>query len=347
MDIDNKGDILPSSDNVPIVGRVISACGGAMLTSLLVTPLDVVKTRLQSQAATGTTEQSIRQCCREVFFSGNTTISALGEGSSRECIMAEPSRCMQSREMRGTLDGMVKIIRYEGVTSLWRGLSPVLIMAVPSTVIYYAGYDAFKERLRLKSRHSQFLQEYSPLIAGGTSRALAVTLISPLELLRTRLQAEHGGYRAVLDGIIKMVRTRGSRSLWDGLSATLWRDVPFSAIYWLGYERVKAHILSRLTKEKVDTRVKVLVSFFAGAISGSLAAIVTTPFDTVKTLRQIKSKDQFSSSTRMIYVMRQVIRERGIGGLMTGAIPRVLKITPSCAIMISSYEFGKTFFSEK
>jgi hypothetical protein len=29
-----------------------------------------------------------------------------------------------------------------------------------------------------------------------------------------------------------------------------------------------------------------------------------------------------------------------------GFLPRVIKVAPACAIMISSYEFGKAFFQE-
>lgn len=30
--------------------------------------------------------------------------------------------------------------------------------------------------------------------------------------------------------------------------------------------------------------------------------------------------------------------------ILTGAVPRVVKVAPGCAIMISSYEYGKKFF---
>lgn len=41
----------------------------------------------------------------------------------------------------GTLDGMVKIARYEGVSSLWSGLSPTLVIAMPATVGYFTLND--------------------------------------------------------------------------------------------------------------------------------------------------------------------------------------------------------------
>ncbi|GIZ05312.1 solute carrier family 25 member 39 [Caerostris extrusa] len=39
----------------------------------------------------------------------------------------------------------VKISRYEGVTSLWSGLLPTLLISVPSTVIYFTAYDQLRE----------------------------------------------------------------------------------------------------------------------------------------------------------------------------------------------------------
>ena len=45
-----------------------------------------------------------------------------------------------------------------------------------------------------------------------------------------------------------------------------------------------------------------------------------------------------------LQVMRSIIKEEGYSRLFTGVAPRVGKVAPACAIMISSYELGKWYF---
>lgn len=69
------------------------------------------------------------------------------------------------------------------------------------------------------------------------------TVVSPLELLRTRIQASSKtSYIHIYKSIKVLVKENGWSSLWRGLSATLWRDVPFSAIYWFSYEKTFSFI---------------------------------------------------------------------------------------------------------
>ncbi|RUS24148.1 hypothetical protein BC938DRAFT_474033 [Jimgerdemannia flammicorona] len=50
-------------------------------------------------------------------------------------------------------------------------------------------------------------------------------------------------------------------------------------------------------------------------------------------------------NVQMAKLMRQIVREEGYQGLFRGLVPRVAKVAPACAIMISSYEVGKAFFA--
>ncbi len=47
-------------------------------------------------------------------------------------------------------------------------------------------------------------------------------------------------------------------------------------------------------------------------------------------------------SLKMWEIAKNIVKEEGLKGLTKGMVPRVAKVAPSCAIMISSYEFCKT-----
>lgn len=119
---------------------------------------------------------------------------------------------------------------------MWRGLPPTLLMAVPQTVIYFTAYDELKEYLEGINPD----KAYTPLMAGSLSRIFAVTIISPIEMVRTKMQATGGQNNNVTATVRAAVRNEGWLSLWRGLGATLLRDVPFSAVYWTGYEYFKS-----------------------------------------------------------------------------------------------------------
>ncbi|XP_045900834.1 solute carrier family 25 member 40 [Micropterus dolomieu] len=311
--------------------QMVASCSGAILTSLFVTPLDVVKIRLQAQKNPFPKGKCFVYCNGLMDH-----ICVCENGSSKAWYKA-------SGHFNGTLDAFVKIVRHEGLKALWSGLPPTLVMAVPATVIYFTCYDQLCAALRV--RMGDHTQE-APLLAGAIARVGSATVISPLELIRTKLQSQKQSYRELTDCIRSAVQREGWLSLWRGLGPTLLRDVPFSAIYWYNYEKGKSWLCEWYnTREPTFT-----ITFISGAVSGSIASIVTLPFDVVKTRRQVELGElqaknlscQVSSST--FRVMSRIVAQDGFSGLLAGFLPRLIKVAPACAIMISTYEFGKAFF---
>lgn len=187
-----------------------------------------------------------------------------------------------------------------------------------------------------------------PMIAGCTARCFAVTVVNPLELIRTKMQSERMSYSEVGIAFRKMINQYGMRGLFKGLFPTIMRDAPFSSIYWTSYESFK--------RFNGITQPELLESFIGGGLSGCAAAFITCPFDVIKTHQQIEFGEKFLYSgngnginkkkkmTGTFQTMRNIFRSNGIFGFYAGLTPRLFKVITACAVMISTYEFGKKFF---
>ncbi|CAH7689265.1 solute carrier family 25 member 39 [Phakopsora pachyrhizi] len=357
------------------VHKVTAACFGGLLTSLMMTPMDVVKTRLQTQ---NTQINSFDTS----YINPKTTSGATRNSSStiRSC----PDLIRPSASTSGIIDSVVQIIRFEGVRSLWKGLGPALVISVPAQAAYMFGYDSLRKTLQsidpnysntTSSDKSELFMSISlyqaalvPLASGAIARSTIAIFFSPLELIRTKLQSSpapllmsraflnqnhhqlNSSPSHIVKALLILIRSSGFKSLYAGLPATLWRDVPFSAIYWTGYETMR-RLISRDggggfgESDLKSTSVRRLAteSFIAGSLSGSIAAVLTNGFDVIKTRRQAQEgvvKGQASS--RRVGTLRMIVeigRKEGFrDGLMKGLSPRLAKIVPSCGIMIASYE---------
>ncbi|OWK59664.1 Solute carrier family 25 member 40 [Lonchura striata] len=238
---------------------------------------------------------------------------------------------------KGTWDAFMKIIRIEGIKSLWSGLPPTLreltsllekvtqiedikIMAVPTTAVYFTCYDQLCEVLKNRpGKHD----EHIPVIAGSLSRFSTATVVSPLELIRTQLQYRRSSYKQLYRGISTKVAADGWFSLWQGWTSTILRDVPFSgkcggaeflyllynrvvmqvyffviiALYWYNYERFKKMICKKVGANEPTF----FVSFTSGAAAGSIAAVVTQPFDVVKTHRQTQLWENETLKSKLLF----------------------------------------------
>ncbi|XP_033495744.1 mitochondrial glutathione transporter SLC25A40 [Epinephelus lanceolatus] len=326
-----SGQSPPASNGITPLQQMAASCSGAILTSLFVTPLDVVKIRLQAQ------KNPFPKGKCFVYCNGLMDHICVCENGNSRAWYKAPGH------FSGTLDAFIKIVRNEGLKSLWSGLPPTLVMAVPATVIYFTCYDQLCAALRVRMGERA---QVAPLLAGAIARVGSATVISPLELIRTKMQSRKQTYRELTDCIRSAVQAEGRLSLWRGLGPTLLRDVPFSAMYWYNYERGKSFLCELYnTREPTFT-----MTFISGAVSGSIAAIVTLPFDVVKTRRQVELGElqaknlSHQVSTSTLSVMSRIVAQDGFSGLFRGFLPRLIKVAPACAIMISTYEFGKAFF---
>lgn len=251
--------------------QCVSSMLGGMTTSLLMTPFDVVKTRLQVQQKILLSNKCFVYCNGLMDHLCPCYPNGNGTGSKPKL------------HFNGTVDAFMKISRFEGAGALWSGLAPTLVLALPTTVLYFVSYEQLRLRLKEFNRRrtgSTELPLWVPLMSGCMARVLAVTCVNPLELVRTKMQSQRMSYLEVGTAFKAMLKTEGFLGMWKGLFPTILRDVPFSSIYWTSYETCK-----KIAKVEEPTPK---VSFISGAISGCIAAFFTVPFDVVKTHQQIE-----------------------------------------------------------
>ncbi|ORY78041.1 mitochondrial carrier domain-containing protein [Leucosporidium creatinivorum] len=264
-----------------------------------------------------------------------------------------------SRHLTGFWDAVIKITRHEGLGAMWRGTGPTLAMSVPGQVVYMVGYDwgrrtAFErapswayttssvdgKEVGGRDLKASYLTMV-PLLAGSLSRTVVACLTSPLELVRTRLQSSSNPSTS-LSTIYTSLRSEGLASAWRGLPPTLWRDVPFSGIYWAGYEGIKRSLTGgKGMGEQGAGGVweEFGVAFVSGAGSGMIAATLTNPFDVVKTRRQALDTNAITAEalargetpppqlTKTFAIAMDIFKKEGMAGLMRGLTPRLAKVS--------------------
>lgn len=314
-----------------------SLCNSDNTYESIVTPFDVVKTRLQTQPPKTRPlfpNPPPDACCRPTSAPCVRRMSSLARSLEGEFVCVWDHGMFRTERVNGFADAIRHVWRAEGMSGLWKGAGTSLLIGVPSSTCYMLTYDHLLRVVLPPLLPSPTLV---PLTAGVLARTFISSIVSPLELIRTNLQStpispdNPHTLRSVLSSVRNVVRLQGVGYLWRGLGPTLWRDVPFSGLYWAGYESSKA-AFERQGFEGVP------VAFTSGALSGTTAALITSPFDVLKTRRQALIMSSPGTSATTLPLVANILRTEGISALYAGIMPRIAKIAPACGIMIACFE---------
>ncbi|OAF71002.1 Solute carrier family 25 member 40 [Intoshia linei] len=335
-----------SHPDISLKTRIIAASSASVITSLFMTPLDVIKIRLQTQQFNNLSNNYHNIKYNQPVLSACRTYSEKSKNLSTRYFYSFMNETFKPRiicvhhyikpKELNLAKFVSKLIHTEGFPSLWSGFRLTVFMILPSSVIYLTTYEQLLKRMK-KMNSNNFTSLY-PIFAGTCARVLSVSCTSPFDLIRTRLQSSTLNLSYVVGQIFKDYNKIGLASHYRGFKATLLRDVPFSAIYWYLIEQY------RFKMSKSVGQLDFKQNFVAGFFSGAIASVVTLPFDIIKTHNQI---DPEYKSKSIMKQFKQLYLNNGLKSLSVGMIPRLIKTAPSCAILISTYEYTKKYLSEK
>ncbi|KAJ0414625.1 mitochondrial carrier domain-containing protein [Aspergillus carlsbadensis] len=178
------------------------------------------------------------------------------------------------------------IYRQEGILrGLYGGVTPALLGSFPGTLIFFGVYEFTKRKMLDAGINANVAY-----LSGGFFADLAASIVYvPSEVLKTRLQLQGRynnpyfksgyNYRSTTDAFRTIVRQEGFSALFYGYNATIFRDLPFSALQFAFYEQEQ-----RIAKEWVGSReIGLGLEVFTAATAGGMAGVLTCPMDVVKT----------------------------------------------------------------
>ncbi|KAJ8933168.1 hypothetical protein NQ314_014175 [Rhamnusium bicolor] len=220
---------------------------------------------------------------------------------------------------KSTFQAIVYLIKREGIEALYRGIKPVITTIGVSNFVYFYAFHGFKSLLPkyLESSKTDLLLS----IAAGVVNVLFTT---PLWVVNSRLKfPEEVLYSGLLDGLFHIASTEGVGALWNSLGPSLIL-VSNPAIHFTVYESLKRRVT-----------VKSATAFFIlGALSKTVATIITYPLQLAQT-RQRLTKDPNISTAALLLM---ILKKNGPGALYQGLESKMLQTVLTAALMFMTYE---------
>lgn len=287
---------------LPFIYQFAAGAVAGVSEILVMYPLDVVKTRVQLQQGKGVG----------------------GEGYN------------------GMVDCFQKIVKNEGFSRLYRGITAPILMEAPKRATKFAANDAWGKWYRGIFGMSKMNQSLS-ILTGASAGATEAFVVVPFELVKIRLQdrASAGKYNGMVDCVAKIVKEEGPLAMYNGLESTLWRHILWNA----GYFGVIFQVKELLPKAEGKGQ-QIRNDLIAGSIGGTVGTILNTPMDVVKS--RIQNSPKIRGSVPKYNwawpALGTVMKEEGFNALYKGFLPKVLRLGPGGGILLVVFTGVMDFF---
>uniref|UniRef100_A0ABI7XNS4 Solute carrier family 25 member 47 n=1 Tax=Felis catus TaxID=9685 RepID=A0ABI7XNS4_FELCA len=208
-------DIKPAKTDI-----TLSGFASGLVRVFLTSPTEVAKVRLQTQT------QQWRP-------------SASWPSAAPPACPAPPASSGPGPKYRGPLHCLATVAREEGLRGLYKGSSALLFRDGHSFATYFLSYTILCEQLTPTGRSQPDV--LGVLVAGGCAGVLAWAVATPMDVIKSRLQADGQGqrrYRGLLHCVVSSVREEGPRVLFKGLTLNCCRAFPVNMVVFVTYEAV-------------------------------------------------------------------------------------------------------------
>jgi solute carrier family 25, member 33/36 len=240
---------------------------GGIATAILTSPLDVLRTRLQSDFYH---TQHVAQASKHMNLSLPRTFIL---------------------HFQETFDTLIAIHRVEGWRCLFKGLGPSMTGVVPATAIKFYTYGNCK-RILPDILSVEPNSSVVHLLSATSAGIVTGTATNPIWLVKTRLQLDKSRvtagklqerqYKNSLDCVRQVIQQEGVKGLYRGLTAS-YLGVVETALHLTVYERLK-NTLTEATQtpgqpHQSNSIIQGLALSSAAGLSKLFAVLVAYPHE--------------------------------------------------------------------
>jgi len=307
--VTEQEETAPPKSESALKSFISGGVGGACCV-LVGHPLDLVKVRMQTGAASASTS---------VFGMLSTTLRKEG--------------------VRGL---------YRGVSAPLTAVSPMFAVSFWSydmgqrLVKSYGQMDMSPE----EKMQGYTLSMKEICMAGAFSAIPTTGIMAPSERIKCLLQVqanevEMGGkarYSGMLDCAKQVLKEGGIKSVYKGTAATLVRDIPGTVAYFGAYELMKKKLMEIQGIDPNNGQLSISSVLAAGGFAGMACWTVGIPADVIKSRYQTAPEGKYSG---MYDVYKTLIKEEGYAGLFRGLRPALIRAFPANAACFLGMEVTK------
>lgn len=286
-----------------------------LTSSVLLQPLDLLKTRVQQQKTQDGQKSSIRGTIKNI-----NSVKELWRGTSASAIRTSVGSALYLTLLNSTRTYLSKhqTIFSSNSTTKSTGISS----ALPK------------------------LSMHTNLLSGAMVRGFVGIITMPVTVVKVRYESSMYNYSSLGNAIKDIYSQHGVRGFFKGWGVTFLRDSPNAGLYVLFYELWK-DVLSRSvsvlsmspnavssTPKLFDTSTSALINSSSAILSAGMATTITGPFDTIKTRIQLDPV-RYNSVWKSVQL---IIKEEGLRGLFDGLSLRMARKAMSAGISWCIYE---------
>lgn len=238
--------------------------------------------------------------------------------------------------------GSIKtLIQEEGLGSLYRGLSGVLISLGCSNFVYFYTNNLLKVLVKRYTGQKNVTIPQNLLIA-TLAGVVNVLITCPLWVANTRLKLQSNKnqpgqkpYKGMADALTRIAKEEGVEALWGGTASSLML-VTNPVIHFVVYDKVK--MIFAKTSASGAQHLSSGEIFLIGAIAKALATIFTYPIQVAQS-RQRASKDKGSSTFASTFkILYDIFKADGVLGWFAGMNVKLVQTILTAAFQFMCYE---------